>query len=177
MKNESEFTEELNRYQDASAIKIKSKKRDGFVSFKKLPLILSNFTKDVAEKFLELGEEYNIPSDEEVIRKDEIGRDFFIICEGSVTVWREGIKLATLVKGDVFGELVIFRDHYRIASVRTESPTTLLKFNRHVMMDFFSRQEQRIFFIYTVNVLEVLRRKLVLTNRRVCELEQKLRNR
>ncbi|MFA4838862.1 MAG: cyclic nucleotide-binding domain-containing protein [Candidatus Neomarinimicrobiota bacterium] len=177
MENESDFTEELNRYPDASSIKIKSKKRDSFISFKKLPLILSNFPQDVAEKFLELGEEFNVQPDEEVIHKGEIGKDFYIICEGSVTVWREGIKLATLAKGDVFGELVVFRDHYRIASVRTESPTTLLKFNRHVMMDFFSRQEQRIFSIYTVNVLEVLRRKLVLTNQRVCELEQKLRNR
>jgi len=177
MDDKSNLMEESNIYPDSSSIKIKSKKRNCYISFRKLPLILSNFPQDVAEKFLELGEEYNLPPEEEVIRKDDIGKDFYIIGEGSVTVWREGIKLATLAKGDVFGELVVFRDHYRIASVRTESPTTLLKFNRHVMMDFFSRQEQRIFYIYTVNVLEVLRRKLVLTNQRVCELEQKLRNR
>lgn len=177
MEDTSILTEEFNGYKDDSSIKIKSKKRDGFISFKRLPLILANLPQVVAEKFLELGEELLLPPDEEVIRKDEVGKDFYLICEGTLTVWRAGVKLATLTKGDVFGELVVFRDHYRIASIRTESPATLLKFNRHVMMDFFSRQEQRIFSIYTVNILEVLRRKLILTNQRVCELEQKLRNR
>jgi CRP-like cAMP-binding protein len=159
------------------ALAIRRKKREGFISFKNTPLILANFPREIAVKFLELGEELNFNPDEQVIKKDEIGKDFYLICEGSLTVWREGVKLATLTKGDVFGELVVFRDHYRIASIRTESPTTLLRFNRHVMMDFFSRQEQRIFSIYIVNIIEVLRRKLVLTNKLVCELEDKLRNR
>ena len=176
MQDTSDLTEESNNYRDNSALTIRSKKRDGFISFNKTPLILTNFPQEIAEKFLELGEELDIPPDEQVIRKDEIGKDFYLICDGSLTVWREGVKLATLAKGDVFGELVVFRDHYRIASIRTESPSLLLRFNRHVMMDFFSRQEQRIFSIYTVNILEVLRRKLILTNKLVCELEDKLRN-
>jgi len=164
-------------YKDYSAIKIRSKKHDGYITFPKRPMIIAHFPMDSAVKFLELGEELDFQPDEAIISQHVIGRDFFLICAGVVAVWREGTRLARLGQGDVFGELVIFRDHYRIASVRAETAVRLLKFNRHVLMDFFARSEPRIFNIYTINVIEILRRKLVLTNRRVCELEQKLLNR
>lgn len=172
--------QEINGIEDANngvVLRYQLKKREGNIIFNRTPLVLTNFPHDVADKFLGLGEECYFQTDDEVIRKSEIGRDFYLICEGAVSVWRDGIKLATLTKGDVFGELVIFRDHYRIASVRADLPAILLKFNRHLMMDFFSRQGKKILYTYTMNVIEVLRRKLILTNQKVCDLEQRLARR
>jgi len=150
------------------------KKREGIITFSHYPMLLANFPHHLAEKFLSLGEECYYGIEESVITSSEVGRDIYLICEGEVSVYRGKIKLATLRKGDVFGELVIFRDHYRIASIRTNMPSILLKFNRHVIMDFFAHQDQRLFYIYTVNIIEILRRKLILTNQRVCELEERL---
>lgn len=150
------------------------KKREGIITFHRPPLLLANFPHDLAEKFLHLGEECYFNIEEEVINNRELGRDIYLIGEGEVSVYRGKIRLATLGKGDVFGELVIFRDHYRIASVRANKPSILLKFHRHVVMDFFAHQEARLFYIYVVNIIEILRRKLIMTNQRVCELEEKL---
>ncbi len=173
MENQNE--KNANNVEDNGII-IKSKLDEGYITFAKKPLIVNNFPHDLAVRFLELGEEERYGTDDEIINVLQVGKDFYLICEGMISVWREGIKLATLIKGDVFGELVIFRNHYRIASVKTEKPTVVLKFNRHVLMDFFNRQTNKIFLIYCMNIIEIMRRKLILTNERVCELEMMLLN-
>ena len=162
--------------ENENGIIIKSKIDEGYITFAKKPLIVNNFPHDLAISFLELGEEERYGPDDEIINVLQVGRDFYLVCEGIISVWREGIRLATLTKGDVFGELVIFRNHYRIASVKSEAPTTVLKFNRHILMDFFNRQTNNLFLIYCMNIIEIMRRKLILTNERVCELEMKLLN-
>lgn len=57
---------------------------------------------------------------------------FFIIIEGEAEVVREdrGDRIATLGRGQLFGEIAILRDTPRVATVRALRPTTLLALER-----------------------------------------------
>ncbi|MCK5330742.1 MAG: cyclic nucleotide-binding domain-containing protein [Candidatus Marinimicrobia bacterium] len=146
------------------------------IHFKTRPLILAHFPVEIAVKFLNRGEEEQFESHISILHKGQVGRDLFLICEGKISVWKDNVLLAELHKGDVFGELVLYRDHYRIANVQAEEPTRVLKFSRHIIMDHFARLDPKYLTIYNMNVIEILRRKLIATNARVVQLEKQLLN-
>ena len=156
------------------AISVKKEASGTLIHFKEAPVLLAHFPVELAKKFLMLGREEKYASHIDILRKGQIGRDMFLICQGRISVWKQNIKLGDLVKGDVFGELVMFRDHYRIATVKTEEPSVVLRYNRQCLLDFFARQDPRYFNIYTMNIIEILRRKLIATNALVVRLEEEL---
>src|SRR4026209_1129281 len=57
----------------------------------------------IADRITEL----DVPGDRVIARQGEIGTGFFIIASGSVRVIRDGETLATLDRGDFFGELSV----------------------------------------------------------------------
>jgi Cyclic nucleotide-binding domain len=71
-----------------------------------------------------------------VVRQGAPADKFFIIVEGEVEVVREddgeSRRLATLGKGQFFGEIAILRDTPRMATVRAITPTTLFAMERDV---------------------------------------------
>ena len=158
----------------AASISVWSQHTGSLIYFQKPPLMLAHFPSEVAEKFLAMGLDEHYDTHEDIMEEGKIGKDMFLICEGSVSIFSKGIKMATLEKGDVFGELILFRDQYRIASVKADKSTRLLKYSRELLMDFFGRNGQKLFDIYMMNLMEILRRKLIATNKKVVELEEKL---
>ncbi len=177
MKVKTPYDEQISEKQKNipdKSLQVISKNLGSLIYFNRPPLFLANFPKIVAEKFLEIGIEEKFGAQEEILHKGEVGSSLYLIIEGCISVWRQGTKLAELKKGDVFGELILFREHYRIASVRAEEPTRVLRYSRHMLMDFFSHQEQKIVNLHMMNLIEILRQKLIITNEKIVELERKL---
>lgn len=65
----------------------------------------------------------DVPAGTEVIREDELGREFFAIAEGKVEISKRGRRLATEQAGDVFGELALLYGIPRTATVTTSEPS------------------------------------------------------
>lgn len=65
-----------------------------------------------------------------IIKEGDPGREMYIIKSGSVdVVKRDGsgeIHLATLSKGDFFGEMAILENIYRTATVKAKEPSRLI---------------------------------------------------
>jgi NADH dehydrogenase len=68
--------------------------------------------------------------DQEIIREGEIGRRLYIIMDGEVQVSRAGPSgpevIATLSRGQHFGEIAVFQDTRRTASVHARTKVELL---------------------------------------------------
>src|SRR5262249_54064407 len=60
-----------------------------------------------------------------IIHEGAKGRDFFVILEGSAKVTRSGQEVATLERGDFFGELALFDPAPRNATVTAVGKTRL----------------------------------------------------
>ena len=165
---------ESNEAKNKNSLSVWSQHTGTLLYFQKPPLLLAHFPHDIAKKFLAAGFDEKYELHDDIMKEGQEGTDMFLICEGSVAIFSQGIKMATLDKGDVFGELILFRDHYRIASVRVEKPARLIRYSREILKDFFGRNGQKLFDIYMMNLMEILRRKLIATNKRVIDLEQQL---
>jgi MFS family permease len=70
------------------------------------------------------------PAGEEVITQGEPGDRFYLIEEGQVEVFEDGVFRRNEGRGECFGEIALLRDVPRTATVRTTKRTTLLALER-----------------------------------------------
>jgi CRP-like cAMP-binding protein len=61
-----------------------------------------------------------------IVKQGELGIGFYLILEGQVNVVRNGKKIATLGKGNFFGEMGLLHKQPRSADVITTEPTKCL---------------------------------------------------
>jgi CRP-like cAMP-binding protein len=82
------------------------------------------------EHLLALADMRAIEAGDVIIREGEVGDEFFLIAQGDVAVSRRGAAVAQLGPGSFFGELALFDDAPRNASVDAVGPTALAVFSR-----------------------------------------------
>jgi MFS family permease len=71
-----------------------------------------------------------VPAGEDVIVQGELGDRFFLICDGQVEVFEDGIFRRNEGAGECFGEIALLHDVPRTATVRTTEDTRLLALDR-----------------------------------------------
>ena len=81
-------------------------------------------TEEQLGDIVRLAERLDIQADEVILREGRLGRELFIILEGTATVTRAGRVVNVLGAGDHFGELAAIEDRPRTATV---TATTDLK--------------------------------------------------
>ena len=64
------------------------------------------------------------------IREDEIGRECMVIVEGNFQVTKHDERLASLGAGDVVGEMALFTNRPRTATVTAENDGVVYAFSR-----------------------------------------------
>lgn len=72
----------------------------------------------------------SVPAGVEVIKQGDEGNDLFILDEGSVAFFIDGVKQGEASDGATFGELALLYNSPRAASVFTQSPSKLFTLDR-----------------------------------------------
>jgi CRP/FNR family transcriptional regulator, cyclic AMP receptor protein len=78
--------------------------------------------RDIAKATVEL----TLDEGKEFVTQGDVGREAFIIVEGSANVFRAGQQIATLGPGDCVGELALLDHGPRTATVVAATPLTVL---------------------------------------------------
>ncbi|KPJ51498.1 hypothetical protein AMJ39_09755 [candidate division TA06 bacterium DG_24] len=100
-----------------------------------------------------LGKEYELG--EIVVRQGEYGNEMYVVLSGEVEVIRqsgeEEIPLATLGKGQVFGEMALLGDTTRSATVRVKSKARILTVDKK---GFLKKVHEDPSFVF--NILQMM---------------------
>ena len=67
-------------------------------------------------------EDIEVDAGKTLAREGEIGREFFVIVDGEVSVTKGGEEVRTLGPGDFFGEIALLEDVRRTATVTAKTP-------------------------------------------------------
>lgn len=98
----------------------------------------------------------------------------WLIADGAVSVWKEDIEIAQLSQGDFLGEEFLFTRGARIATIRADRETVMVRFEKDAVIDFFRTRPERVFKVFIMNLLEIQQRRIQAMNSKVARLQRKL---
>jgi CRP-like cAMP-binding protein len=100
-------------------------------------VLFSEFTSEEIEQFIELCDVTTAAAGELIVKQDDPGDCMYVLVSGEAKVVHHSggrdIELATLEKGDFFGELALVDEGPRSADVRTVGNCELLKITQAVV--------------------------------------------
>src|SRR3954464_12630862 len=100
-------------------------KRAYLAHLRNVPLFNSCTNKEL-QTIAKATDELTVPAGHVLTDQGQMGREAFVIVDGSATVKRNGKKVATLGPGSVVGELSLLDHGPRTATVTADSDTTVL---------------------------------------------------
>jgi CRP-like cAMP-binding protein len=106
---------------------------------KQTPL-LAGLNQHDLEEVGRLADEVDAKAGKVLMRKGELGSEFFMIVDGTVRIDRDGRVIATLGPGDFFGDIALVVERPRTANATVETDSRLLVVGHrefHSLMDRF----------------------------------------
>ncbi|MFM7270063.1 MAG: cyclic nucleotide-binding domain-containing protein [Actinomycetes bacterium] len=94
-------------------------------SIAEVPLFSACSRSDL-NRIARLSEEVVVPAGRRVVEEGALGDQFFVIMDGTAKVTRRGRRVATLGRGDAFGELSLLVRSPRNATVTAETDLDVL---------------------------------------------------
>jgi CRP-like cAMP-binding protein len=138
------------------------------------PHLLKNFHYEDVLGFLELGKEERFLKGDTVVNENDKVSSAYLLADGKVGVWREGIQLAVLEEGSFIGETFLFSKQNRMAKVISETESVLLCFERYDVLSFFRKKPEKLFNIFTKNIIEIQQKKIDNMNIQLLNLKRRL---
>jgi len=80
-------------------------------------------------------DEIDVREGETVAREGDVGREFFVIVDGTAEVVRGADRIAELGPGDFFGEMALVGDDRRMATVRATKAMRVIVMTRQSFRD------------------------------------------
>ncbi len=105
-------------------------RRGVYVEHLRRVALFSGLTKTELERVASAGSEVEVVAGRVLMEQGHSGADAFVVLRGSFNVRRNGRKVATLVAGDIAGELALLDDGPRSASVICAEDGSVLVISR-----------------------------------------------
>jgi CRP/FNR family transcriptional regulator, cyclic AMP receptor protein len=101
-------------------------RRDAKVEFISRVPLFERCSKRELTALAALADQVELPEGRVLVREGELGREFFVLTDGTAEVRQGRRLLATLGAGDFFGEIALVSNVPRTATVKTVSPVRAL---------------------------------------------------
>lgn len=138
------------------------------------PHLLKNFHYEDTLAFLKLGEQIRFVEGDTIIREDEYVNSAYLIASGKVSIWKENIQLATLDERNFLGETFLFSKNNRLAKVTCEEDCILLMYDRYDTLNYFRKRPEKLFNIFTKNIIEIQQNKIANMNSQLFALKKRI---
>jgi CRP-like cAMP-binding protein len=88
--------------------------------------LFANCNKKQLGSIASIADEIELSAGKNLIRQGERGREFFVLLDGDVAVFKDGTEIQQRGPGDFFGEIALISNVPRTATVTTTTPVRLL---------------------------------------------------
>lgn len=143
---------------------------------KEPPTILKDFHYEDVMEFLNTGSEERYVSGDIIFNEDDIIKSALLLVRGNISLWVKNIEIQTLSEGAVLGDTFLFMKFNKMTRVQAESDVVLLRFERYDTLNFFRKRPEKLFNIFTKNIIENQQRKIQSLNLQVMTLKKRLMN-
>ncbi len=139
------------------------------------PKLLKQFHDDDILAFLDLGIEEHYKQDDIIIQESTWVDSAYLIVKGKVSIWKDNMQTVVLSSGEFLGETFLFSRNRRMAKVVAESNDLfLLRFERYEVLEFFRKKPEKLFNIFTKNIIEIQQGKIDNMNMQLVVLKKRL---
>lgn len=88
--------------------------------------VFAGLDKDELRRIADCADELEVPAGEQLLHEGRFAFEFFAIADGAADVLRDGVRIAQLGPGDVFGERGALAHGQRNASVVATTSSTVI---------------------------------------------------
>jgi len=105
--------------------------------------LFQNLSKQELGELAKATEDLEVEKGKVLMREGDLGREFFVIVEGDVSVTKDGDEIRSLGPGDFFGEIaLIYEDARRTATVTAKSPLRFFVLTRQSFRSLLEHQPE-----------------------------------
>ena len=116
------------------------------------PLILSGFTAEEKQSFLEMGRLRNYEVGDSIVISEEHAGSIILVEKGEISIWLENTTVDFLRKDDTWGEEAFILTNTSPTALQTEVPTTIRFFEHKKMLDFFAYRSEKLLKRFLINL-------------------------
>ena len=134
------------------------------------PTVFRNFSRQDLLDVLAIGKAVDVAPFKEVhiFNKYKLP-EAYIVLDGLVELRRKGFTIEQYTNGDFIGEGFLHSQQQPNYELRTAIPSTLIVLRRDEMLRFFRERPEKLFKIFTMNVIEAQHRHIHNLYKRITE--------
>ncbi|MBN2419333.1 MAG: protein kinase [Deltaproteobacteria bacterium] len=121
-----------------------SEKIDDVIDYVRNIQFFSSFTRDQVHQIIDTASIVRAPAGKIIMNEGEIDDSFYVILSGRVVVKKDDTVIASVSRGECFGEMAYLSGDSRVASVTAEIDTILLRISS-MLLDKSSKDIQLLF--------------------------------
>lgn len=122
----------------------KKEKTDDVIDYVRNIQFFNSFTRDQVHKILDAASIVKVPSGNIIMNEGEIDDSFYVILSGKAVVRKHDVDIATIQRGECFGEMAYLSGDSRVATVSADTDCILLKISS-MLLDKSSKEIQLLF--------------------------------
>ena len=116
------------------------------------PLILSGFTTEEKQSFLEMGRLRNYEVGDSIVISEEHAGSIILVEKGEISIWLENTTVDFLRRDDTWGEEEFILTNSSPTALQAEVPTTIRFFEHKKMLDFFAYRSEKLLKRFLINL-------------------------
>ena len=114
--------------------------RDKYLRLVETMDLFKGLSPDELMKLMSMGLTAAVHKGEKIFKKGTVGEEMYVILEGKVKIVDEDQVLATLGKGEMFGEMALFSEEPRNATAVAEESSSFFLLTKKSLHELFTRK-------------------------------------
>jgi len=137
-------------------------------------ILFEGFSEAQKRDFLALGSLRRYAPPEVIVREGEMGSEMLLVEDGHLSIWVKDAKINEVTAGSILGVSAVIEPHQRTATVRAETPASVMVFTRRSVLGYLEKASPSLFQLFFTNAFRIHLELIHQCEERIVKLNQEL---